>query len=250
MQQKAKECPILFSTPMVQAILEGRKTVTRRIVKPQPDDSGLWNHSQYPMSVDSDMSGWWGTVADIGEQKKFTAKCEVGDILWVRETWTTLGYNNGNKGETDAYVYKASENGIVQESNSKGWRWRPSIFMPREACRLFLKVKSVKVERLHTITPEDASREGVRYAVSPSKELDMVYPCFEVKENGALSFMPESWTELNGDSLTDALLYAHFAELWCDINGRESWDANPWVWVIEFEKLESYKHKWAKETTI
>lgn len=81
-----KEIPILFSTAMVQAILEGRKTVTRRIVKPQPDDDGLHDHSRFPMSLDDDINNWYGTVDETGESKEFNCPYGfAGDILYVRE---------------------------------------------------------------------------------------------------------------------------------------------------------------------
>lgn len=190
--------PILFSAPMVQAILSGRKTQTRRIIKPQPDDSGLWNHDKFPMSLDSELNGWWGTVDETGESKEFNCPFGWGgspylnnSLLWVRETC----YYHKEEGR---WIYKASE--PLTDSITYGYKWKPSIFMPLAACRIFLKVKNVRVERLQDISEKDAEAEGVFiHSVYPSPRME-------------------------------------YASLWEKINGKGSWDKNPFVWVIEFER--------------
>ena len=124
--------PILFSTPMVQAILKGAKTQTRRIIK-------------------SD---------EISESINLArCKYKIGDILWVRETWQhTKCLNINFEDENYGYVYKADEQ---PWEDYEHWTWKPSIFMPKEACRIFLKIKSIRVERLNEITEADALAEGV-----------------------------------------------------------------------------------------
>lgn len=184
-EQQIKERPILFSGEMVRAILEGRKTQTRRVVNPQPDDSGLWNDDKYPRSIISDLSGWNGTVDATGESRQF--KCpygKPGDRLWVRETWNRFG---------EIIYYKADE----EKPFSYSTLWKPSIFMPRSASRILLEITDIRVERLHDISADDEKKEGI---YSPIHEL---------------------------------LFWA----LWQKINGPESWDANPWVWVITFKKI-------------
>jgi hypothetical protein len=146
------EKTILFSTPMVQAILAGRKTMTRRVVKPQPDDYGLHNHTDFPMSIDSNLQGWWGTIDETGSDKQYHPY-QLGDILWVREAWAVNEY--------DDYRYKADVSLADPFYKWEGVRWRPSIFMPREAARIFLKVTNVRVERLQDITEEDVRAEGI-----------------------------------------------------------------------------------------
>lgn len=133
--------PILFSTPMVKAILEGRKTQTRRVVKPQPGD--------HPN--------------DDGYMTSILSRCryQPGDILWVRETWREMGIIS------EPYAYKADETplALVGESGNilmATYRYKPSIHMPREAARLFLLVEDVRVERLQNISEEDAVKEGCR----------------------------------------------------------------------------------------
>jgi len=186
--------PIIFSTPMVQAILDGRKTQTRRVVKingcpiTSPKESleltkeGLIYHSF------CSMSGYYKPL------------CQPGDILWVRETWLKAD---------DGYYYKADIKVPSESENLRktyGYKWRPSIFMPREAARIFLLVKDVRVERLQDITEEDAIAEGIRIGIGGE-------PYF---------------------SCRDA-----FVALWNSINTKRGygWDTNPWVWVYEFEKI-------------
>ena len=174
------EKPILFNTEMVRAILDGRKTQTRRLCKGQPQDGVT-------------------SPTALGYEPLY----KPGDILWVRETWNG-GRLFGQKGY--GYVYAADYKG------QSALGWRPSIHMPRAAARLFLRVTNVRCERLQDITNEDAVCEGIP-------------KCDGHDRDGC-----------------DCAI-AKFAELWdstikkADLP-RYSWDANPWVWVIEFERME------------
>lgn len=212
--------PILFNTEMVRAILDGRKTCTRRLVKPQPksklcytfagSDSDTWG---YPNRTAHEI---WGEEFklpnDITEEelsKRWNPPYHTDDILYVRETWCGLPVNEAGhmRGHT-IYYYKADG-----ELRPKGWRgtWHPSIHMPKEAARIWLKVTDVRVERLQEITSEQICREGV-----------------EVE-------YPHVW---NGEEKRYA-----FSRLWdstikkSDLD-RYGWNASPWVWVIEFERCE------------
>lgn len=186
--------PILFSTAMVQAILDGRKTQTRRVVKPKHEPT------PHPFGV--------------GEPFKHIDLCpygQPGDILWVRETW---GYEFGGD-----YLYKASHEHMKSVGGLTDHKWKPSIHMPFAAARVFLRIKSVRVERLQQISYEDAVAEGI-YRECPSET----------------PLWAHEWKDyLGGQSDLDA--YGSFASLWQSINGPESWDANPWVWVVEFERI-------------
>jgi len=192
-QNTMKHRPILFSTAMVQAILEGRKTQTRRVVKPQG-----------AILTDA-MARNLGTRPPI-EQNMPVIKCpygQPGDVLWVRETWAHTSQLNINpEDENYGCVYKAD--GQPWE-DYEGWTWKPSIHMPRESCRLFLRIKSIRVERLQDISGEDALKEGVS--------------------------VTSMWPVAIGEA------YVEFSRLWASINGQASWDANPWVWVVEFERI-------------
>lgn len=231
-----KERPILFSTPMVQAILEGRKTQTRRVVKPKP-------------VVTTAQDGFkFLTIPGLGAIDEFIVnKCpygQIGDRLWVRETWAPveLGYDYesgycdniqlanagdvlthfqdcghhagqewlGRKPRFD-FVYAAT--GQWEETTEdRNFPWKPSIHMPRKACRLELEVTGIRIERLHDITEQDAMEEGVYWEQHLGFTVD-------------------------GEEGNTESRVGEFSALWERINGAESWDANPWVWVVEFKPL-------------
>lgn len=176
---------ILFNTDMVRAILDGRKTVTRRVAKPQPKKE-----------------------VDKIALERFHKPYRPGDILYVRETWTQDG---------DVFRYKA---GFYDQNR----RWHPSIHMPREAARIFLRVTDVRVERLQGITESEAEKEGLRYFDDICQDRDW-HPSFYDPDSG-------------GNPST----VAGFSRLWdCTIKKADralyGWEANPWVWVIEFERI-------------
>lgn len=173
--------PILFNTEMVRAILDGRKSCTRRLVKPEPQ--GYFEVSEEPLYIyDTD-----------GNQGKITPPYQPSDILYVRESYSEL---------TFGYVYKADGENIDHLGNVI--KWHPSIHMPKEAARIWLKVTDVRVERLQDMTDDDAEAEG----------------CFDYTST-ALGF-PDVWDSTIKKSDLD----------------RYGWDASPWVWVIEFERCE------------
>lgn len=184
--------PIIFSTPMVQAILDGRKTMTRRVIK----DKDITNN--FDIDVDGSVYAYIDQATGDSFPPTAIAKYQVGDILWVRETWS--------KDENGEYVYRANYGTTEDDSFPPSmFRWKPSIHMPREAARIFLKVTSVKVERLQEITEDEAIKEGAK-AYGP-----------------------------NNCSGTSARIA--FAEIWDKTTTEHEWRTNPWVWVIEFEKI-------------
>lgn len=195
--------PILFNAEMVRAILDGRQDATRRIVKGFIPDDAVWGYTAF---TPKGYISCRGTFADGYGEKFFKLPCEPGDILYVRETWGYPIALNSDK----QYVFRADE---VAESGFKNDShiWHPSIHMPKEAARIWLKVTDVRVERLRDITPEQIDREGV----------EVEYPHV-----------------LNGEEKRYA-----FSTLWnstikkSDID-RYGWDANPYVWVISFERCE------------
>jgi hypothetical protein len=199
---RVKERPILFSAQMVRAILQGRKTQTRRIVKGLP-----YAPLAFAEFTAADPSGFWG----FGHANNpiHCIHCpygETGDRLWVRETHCKYG---------GGYIYRADYGTYTPISDGIGGPWKPSIHMPRVASRITLEITGVRVERLHDISEADAMAEGVeRIDLSPRKINGMqVHP------------------------LTSSY-FAAFMELWRSINGPESWAANPWVWVVEFRRCE------------
>lgn len=202
--------PILFNTEMVRAILDGSKTVTRRVVKPQPNDETFTDRgADYGILYDSDFNA----VSNLG--------FGVGDILWVRETWGKHDcanepcimeeYHDCN-GCTHVesglcYAYKASHEDCVSKDEIK---WHPSIHMPKEAARIFLHVTGVRVERL--------------------QEIDKYWKNYRAE--GIIG---------RGEVVPNSSWYKRFIHLWNSTVkdlGEHGWDANPWVWVIEFERCE------------
>lgn len=184
-----KERPILFQTEMVKAILEGRKTMTRRIIKPQPNDN-------------------WET--EEGESiLKYCPYGEIGDVLWVRETFSINNlFANGIK-----YTYKAD---LSEDVNLL--KWKPSIFMPKEACRIWLQIADIKTERLQDISEEDAIKEGVEKLIKFGQ--------------------PAGYKDyLNVPEIGFTTAKESFRTLWISINGEESWNQNPWVWCVSFKRL-------------
>lgn len=222
--------PILFNTEMVRANLDGRKSCTRRIVKPQPQgrlcytfaggDCGTWG---YPSKTAYEN---WGDeyklpedITDEELKRRWNPPYHTDDILYVRETWEHFecccceGDEHGNcyrepqqsvlNKSCGCYMYRATDE-IYGDA-----RWHPSIHMPKEAARIWLKVTDVRVELLQDMWASDVSKEGIRF---------------------------------NKPTAADEMLKA-FAKLWDStikktVLDRYGWDANPWVWVIEFERCE------------
>lgn len=192
--------PILFNTEMVKAIIDGRKTQTRRLVKE------IALHAPYFELCDGtpyacDMYGEWHPA------ERF-CRIQPGDILWVRETWYDMTDNNGDV----LYRYRAD---LLPPDNPADWLWKPSIHMPKEAARIFLSVKDVRVEHLGDMRLRDCLNEGVQ--LSRMEETDYVHGPIRARER--------------------------FAGVWDSTikpadRDKYGWDANPWVWVIEFERVE------------
>ncbi len=203
-----KERPILFNGSMVRAILDGRKTQTRRIVKNICD----------PILIDdilpADPKGFW---CFHGNDPSVCIDCpygEVGDRLWVRETWAPVSTFDPSP-ETGA-LYRADP---MYDGANVEWSWKPSIHMPRWASRITLEVTGVRVERLQEITNDDCVAEGIT-AIGKGVRLS----------NGSYA---QAGRYENKASTVRQL----FSELWESINGPGSWSLNPWVWVIEFKRV-------------
>lgn len=215
------ERPIIFSGPMVRAILNGTKTQTRWVIK-DAIDSGEVAWGVFPARK-SGYIAWFGVPMADGAQftrlnymDGFMPPCSPGDTLWVRETWKTWTSFNGGPG----FLYAADDTfepipfmdamddwEAVQHKGKCGEAWKSPMFMPRWVSRITLAVKSVRVERVHDITEADAKAEGV--------------------------MLTEFWTP---DMVSPAR--QAYRKLWDYLNLKRGygWDVNPWVWVIEFER--------------
>lgn len=215
------EKPILFNTEMVQAILEGRKIVTRRVIKRTPSNDepsgyGFWKEfnerdNKWYVKDYTHSCTWW----PLKEYIERFSKCHIGDILYVRETWAIQSMKN--YGKRVKFLYKAEPNKELREVALSESRyddmlkysfkngWQPSLFMPKEAARIFLEVTDVRIERIQGITYEETLEEGLKTGY-------------------------DGWT-LGFKDLWDSTLKKEQLELY-------SWDSNPWVWVIEFKVKE------------
>ena len=189
-----RERPILFSAPMVRATLEGRKTQTRRVIKPQPE-----------MVEDRRTTAWEGDPATLLRLLKANNRgCpygKPGDRLWVRETCKLKSYgkpiSEGWGGTIVEYKDENKKEVLNKYATGTNDKWRPSIHMPRWASRITLEVTGIRVERLRDITLQDVLAEGCMLSTSKDEPLD-------------------------------------YQNLWESINGPELWASNPWVWVVEF----------------
>ena len=207
-----KEKPILFSAEMVRAILAGRKTQTRRVIKPQPN--GGIRTTVFTSSGIEDIHG-----------REIKWAYEVGDRLWVRETWAVVP-RFGQNGPID--IGRLNPNGDGDEgitwranwNNEKAYKWRPSIHMPRWASRITLEITDVWAERLQDISESDAQAEGMDRG-------DWTCPGLSVC--GGPSSECHNCMSLIKD----------YAALWDKLNAKRGfgWDMNPWVWVIEFKRI-------------
>lgn len=202
--EKPRERPILFNDQMVRAILDGRKTVTRRVMKPQPMPSKSGGHNwpckvhQSMLHVERELQNGDGCWCGLAE-----AACpygQPGDRLWVREAWacTLVAQAPGE----EWVVYREGDN-----RTDYGGPWKPSIHMPRWASRILLEITAVRVERLQDISNDQAIAEGI--------------------DTHPMGFYGNGCITAGGA----------FLELWESINGDGRWADNPWVWVIEFKRV-------------
>lgn len=222
MMTTTKERPILYSTPMIRALLNGRKTQTRRVAKAPHDE---------PRS--------------LHDTAKTRFRCpygQPGDRLWCRETWALV---NADEDGIDDWVdrgpipdalpwpswqvwYRAGYPWAYDHSDDRGFRWRPSIHMPRWASRIILEITDVRVERLQEISEEDAVAEGAHEWLT---SLDG--RAYDLAEKAACQWSRR--IDAEAKALTAKGL---FAALWENINGEGSWGLNPFVWVLAFRRLE------------
>lgn len=215
------EKPILFKPELVKAILDGQKTQTRRVVKPQPEwfePDAVWQFC----TEGHGGRGWYVHTDEYPDEGSDFYRCpygEAGDRLWVREAWACgMPALKSGRGFIPHYGYVEPTWDLKKIVYKADWgnvdppKWRPSIHMPRRACRLVLEIVDVRVERLQEITPQDAKAEG-------DKERSG-FPEFHLR--GALCHV--DW----------------FRHLWNSIHNKDGfdWKANPWVWVITFKQVQ------------
>lgn len=223
--------PILFNTEMVRAILDGRKSCTRRVIKAQPDEKHTFPLGFVTGSTEAKELGCFGfgTNENGGSIQFVKPPYQAGDILYVRETWqcwrahryeatadirfraggddVRLQFANGNTDSIDRLDYDT----FVHKWFSHNGKWKPALFMPKEVARIWLKVTDVRMERLQEITIDDIRNEGLSSMAVHAGDMEIAI---------------EEWKNLWSSTINKSDLDCY------------GWDANPWVWVIEFERCE------------
>ncbi|ENZ8839184.1 hypothetical protein PG938_03385 [Klebsiella pneumoniae] len=212
-----KERGMIFNGEMVRAILDGRKTQTRRIMAPQPADDIERCIFPNPEAI-----GWKSSLRHKhgSTTAHFCHYGKPGDRIWVRETWARYNIDQNSHD----IAYRATTPADWPEEGL----WRPSIHMPRWASRILLEITDVRVERLNAISPEDAESEGLERTNFTGFGDEPGLPSYPEPD---VYFDPlkKQWKEYPPEA---------FAGLWESIYGEGSWNANPWVWVIEFKRVE------------
>ncbi|EBB9389300.1 hypothetical protein V6183_17320 [Enterobacter hormaechei] len=243
---------MIFNGEMVRAIRDGQKTQTRRIMKVQPDTSEFGLRRIIESSIANEIGMYFWSQEDArgikARSKQFSCPYgDVGDRIWVRETWWQAGQSHARYPDDDEYGWYGSRrilfaadgnppnepndhypNGLGGGKFSAAkpnhlWRKRPSIHMPRWASRILLEITDVRVERLNSISETDAEAEGIDMeALFDSQD------CYDCIAGHNMTGRPTA---------TGAFKY-----LWETIYGSDSWQTNPWVWVIEFKRIEGDGH--------
>jgi len=205
-----RERPILFKGAMVRAILSGAKTQTRRVV------AGVRGDNCLPLRKPTKTRSGVVTHVLDAPTRRLCPFGQPGDRLWVRETWkthSTFDHLSPREVPPRSNIFYAADD----RYSPSAARWRPSIHMPRDACRLVLEITDVRVERLQAISEADAVAEGADENVLPDIRLPRIHP---------RAGLPMAYADCR----------EVFADLWDTTGGH--WDSNPWVWVIDFKRLE------------
>lgn len=225
-----KQRPILFSTPMVQAVLDKTKSQTRRLkglddINKNPDDYVFngFGHTQ---------KGVFGALFMHKSGLINLIPCPfgiVGDVLWVRETWNKViiwGVDDEPHADIQPeFIFKASEGDVIEDNEGNIIKWKPSIHMPKKACRIWLQITDIRVERLQSISEDDAKNEGVEGWI-------------EERLKSKPTHYKVYYHDDDDDSTYSSSAITSFETLWQKINGKNAWNANPWVWVIEFKQIQ------------
>ena len=253
METKVKEHPILFSGAMVRALLNGTKTQTRRIIKVQPDNEYYRISTLLSTTGDRRNEGrhFWGRYNAIGNSLLSRSEgyfpCPYGhpgDRLWVRETHT---WYPGDEKEPAGWIYRADADGPTQMWVHFGPGWKPSLFMRREVSRLLLEITAIRCERLQDISEADAIAEGIQTLFSAQEiaTTNPPLPFATPADSGWRNYLwhgnPELTTIKKAEWAHQYSSYTKpvdsYSSLWASINGAGSWEANPWVWVVEFKQI-------------
>jgi len=209
--------PMLFSTAMVKAIdIDKTKTETRRIIKHKTEIEEI-----KPVTRCLENQDDWNKfiLTDInGEDFLIEPKVNVNDVIWVRETFQEVNFKN----DPTIYLYKANP-------EHQSMKWKPSLFMPKDACRIFLKCVSVHAERLQDIDEQSAIKEGIEDMLL---NVDTPATAYRNYMTTYKDLQKDHWSHVANNAVES------YMTLWQKINGVESWNKNPFVWVYKFERIE------------
>nr|WP_323169243.1 hypothetical protein [Pantoea agglomerans] len=255
--KKMRERPIIFNADMVRAVLDGRKTQTRRIVNGVPSSHDFHGWVLSSTSTKDEGKACWAIGKSPLLNQPIRVRCpfgEVGDRLWVKETWSVVSHAFDDDGLMIDYVPDRPAKAVHEKPFGRGYYsghaiyaadggftwgdddgcvdgrscWKPSIHMPRWASRITLEITGVRVERLQNISDADACAEGIRQGIRRTDDSEGNEPVYCNYLAANLNDAGE-WFERPIDS---------FFSLWESIYGAESWQHSPWVWVIEFKRVE------------
>ncbi|MBN6029218.1 hypothetical protein [Pantoea ananatis] len=236
-----KERPILLNAEMVRAVLDGRKTQTCRIMKVQPDSAEFETRFIIDSTKRSEIGKWcWAEPGVfVNPRRSALFSCPfgaVGDRLWVRETFAALAWGSYEpekpswSGSCQEARYRATDRLADLSADIRGYGWRPSIHMPRWASRITLEITGVRVERLNSINEHDAIAEGLAEISKDGHTYKFGVP----DRDGYPGTDDFGWPWHEWERYP----ISAYSKLWKSIYGEESWQANPWVWVIEFKRVE------------
>jgi hypothetical protein len=206
--------PILMSTPMIHALLDGQKMQTRRIMKPQPTNEWAWNPHSKTNPLDYSREVW----------DRFCPYGKPGDLLWVREKHSYAMVEAG----TSKRLHDSPPLYFADDPHWDGPKWKPSIHMPRWASRLTLELMKVQVQRLHDITAEDARAEGLA-CVTKDDGKTFKYGLPDLDGFPGCDNHGWAWKDWHIDPRQA------YKKVWDDINGHGSWNQDPFVWVLSFK---------------
>ena len=255
-QSEVRERPILFSGPMVRAILEGRKTQTRRVIKPQHEGGVITGVNPNGLPIET-WGGGRGFKPNRTEVMTSNPYGKPGDRLWVRETWGLFD-TEPKDGPERAHVYYRATDGNLHECRYQ--LWRPSIYMPRWASRITLEITDIRAERLQEISEEDAIAEGFAATIEAKGRIGRIgvgEDAVSVVTSSAVDKFRSLWEQLNGKRGLCKTCKGHgVVPAWAgsvaggslmqdskdcpDCSGEETgygWGQNPWVWAISFQRV-------------
>jgi hypothetical protein len=218
---------INFIEPLFYKVIIGEKEQTRRIMTPQPSDDGLHDHDKYPMSIspEYDMTGFWGEVEETGEMRKFKPRYRRGEVLYLKEPYVVAG----GKHSDGIVAYKYNRNIVFP--NEQNPKWENKLFMPEKHARYFIEITDVRAERLQDIRDEDCMKEGIIKTLTEKKRYFDDYIMQKPEDRFFYTYHSEESVYIRKTP------QEAYADLIDKINGKGTWESNPFVWMYDFKLI-------------